>query len=141
MNPAGQEVRKEPQEPWYPLGPSQSHGSSSGSAPRPRWTEGPYRPSSPQAWLLAHLHFRGRPGSLFGGNMTSNERAFFLLAGFEPFQNFKNIYFLTLKGSLQTVEKMKKSKQRPHSSISQGYLLLTFQGMFFWFSIYNYYST
>lgn len=45
--------------------------------------------------------------------MTSNERAFFLLAGFEPFQNFKNIYFLTLKGSLQTVEKMKKSKQGP----------------------------
>lgn len=71
----------------------------------------------------------------------SNERAFFLLAGFEPFQNFKNNYFLTLKGSLQTVEKTKESKQRPHSSISQGYLLLTFQGMSFWFSIYNYYST
>ena len=73
--------------------------------------------------------------------MTSNERVFFLLSGFEPFQNFKSIYFLTLKGPLQTVKKMKKSEQRPHSSITQRYLLLIFQGMSFWFSMYNYYST
>lgn len=44
--------------------------------------------------------------------MTPNERAFFLLAGFEPFQTSKYLFSHLLKGSLQTVE-MKKVNKAP----------------------------
>ena len=109
MNPAGQEVRKEPRSPGTPEVPATAMIQAQGHLPGPGGLRSPVdtAPRRPDFWHI--LISEGRPGGLFGGNVTSNEGVFFLFSGFEPFQNFKNISFLTLKGfitdNLENAEK------------------------------------